>query len=65
MSEDEREKSDEDKENKKKAKKEPKEETKFGSAKVKPGKIMKVSVTKNEVIQSKSITESAEKTHIC
>lgn len=41
MSEDEREKSDEEKENKNKAKKEPKEETKFGSAKVKPGKIMK------------------------
>jgi len=41
MSEDEIEKSDEDKENKKKANNEPKEETKFGSAKVKPGKIMK------------------------
>lgn len=44
MSEDEIERSDEEKENKKRPKEEPKEEaviTKFGSAKVKPGKIMK------------------------
>lgn len=44
MSEDEIERSDEEKENKKRPKKELKEEaviTKFGSAKVKPGKIMK------------------------
>ncbi len=54
MSEDEIERSDEEKENKKRPKKEPKEEaviTKFGSAKVKPGKIMKVSITMNKAIR--------------